>query len=132
MSPTGTNRKNKETNDKGLTNTQSPCKVLKFKKKWVKVIVRRERGQKPMKTKKANRFYSDIENDRVQRHRRIASTMFNEDVINMGRVLVLFAFTSQMGKQYPTDAWRFWDIYHTVLKGTEYEYFNRSLINQSE
>ena len=33
MSPTGTNRTNKETNDKGLTNTQSPCKVLKFKKK---------------------------------------------------------------------------------------------------
>jgi hypothetical protein len=41
--------------------------------------------------KKANRFHSDIANDRVQRHRRIASTMFNEDVINMGRVLVLFA-----------------------------------------
>jgi len=32
MSPTGTNRTNKETNDKGLTNTQSTCKVLKFKK----------------------------------------------------------------------------------------------------
>jgi hypothetical protein len=55
--------------------------------------------------------------------------MFNDGVINMGRVLVLFAFTSQMGQQYPTDAW---DIYHTVLKGTEYEYFNRSFINQSE
>jgi hypothetical protein len=37
-----------------------------------------------------------------------------------------------MGQQYPTDAWKFWDIYHAVLKGTEYEYFNRSLINQSE
>jgi hypothetical protein len=44
--------------------------------------------------------------------------MFNDGVINMGRVLVLFAFTSQMGQQYPTDAWKFWDIYHTVLKGT--------------
>jgi hypothetical protein len=32
----------------------------------------------------------------------------------------------------PTDAWRFWDIYHAVLKETEYEYFNRSLIHQSE
>ena len=107
--------------------------MLKFKKKWVKVIVRRGAWSKTYENrKKANRFHSDIENDRVQRHRRIASTMFNEDVINMGRVLVLFAFTSQMGKQYPTDAWRFWDIYHTVLKGTEYEYFNRSLINQSE
>jgi hypothetical protein len=48
--------------------------------------------------------------------------MFNDGVINMGRVLVLFAFTSQMGQQYPTDAWKFWDIYHAVLKGTEYEY----------
>jgi hypothetical protein len=62
----------------------------------------------------------------------VASTMFNDGVINMGRVLVLFAFTSQMGQQYPTDAWKFWDIYHAVLKGTEYEYFNRSLIHQSE
>jgi hypothetical protein len=47
----------------------------------------------------------------------------------MGRVLVLFAFTSQMGQQYPTDAWKFWDIYHAVLKGTEYEYFNRSHVS---
>jgi hypothetical protein len=54
--------------------------------------------------------------------------MFNDGVINMGRVLVLFAFTSQMGQQYPTDAWKFWDIYLAVLKGTEYEYFNRSFI----
>jgi hypothetical protein len=38
--------------------------------------------------------------------------MFNDGVIKMGRVLVLFAFTSQMGQQYPTDAWTFWDIYH--------------------
>jgi hypothetical protein len=45
---------------------------------------------------------------------------FNEGVINMGRILVLFAFTSQMGQQYPTNAWKFWDIYHAVLKGTEY------------
>ena len=37
-----------------------------------------------------------MENDRVQTNRRIASTMFNDGVINMGRVLVLFAFTSQM------------------------------------
>jgi hypothetical protein len=43
--------------------------------------------------------------------------MFNDGVINMGRVLVLFAFTSQMGQQYPTDAWKFWDIYHAFLKG---------------
>jgi hypothetical protein len=55
-------------------------------------------------------------------YRRIASTMFNDGVIKMGRVLVLFAFTSQMGQQYPTDAWTFWDIYHAVLKGTEYAY----------
>ena len=73
-----------------------------------------------------------MENDRVQTYRRIASTMFNDVVTNMGRVLVLFAFTCQMGQQYPTDAWKSWGIYHTVLKGTEYEYFNRSLIHQSE
>jgi hypothetical protein len=74
---------------------------------------------------KANRYHSDMENDRVQTYRRIASAMFNDGVINMGRVLVLFAFTNQMGQQYPMDAWRLWDIYHTVLKRTEYEYFNR-------
>jgi hypothetical protein len=73
-----------------------------------------------------------MENDREQTYRRIASTMFNDGVINMGRVLVLYAFMSQMRQQYPTDAWKFWDIYHTVLKGREYEYFHRSLINQSE
>ena len=56
--------------------------------------------------------------------------MFNDGVINMGRVLVLFGFTSQMRQQYPTDAWKFWDIYHAVLKGKENEYFNRSLIHQ--
>ena len=72
-----------------------------------------------MKTeKRANRYHSDMENDRVQTYRRIASTMFDDGVINMGRVLVLFAFTSQMGQQYPTDSWKFWDIYHAVLKGT--------------
>jgi hypothetical protein len=86
-----------------------------------------------MKTeKRANRYHSDMDNDRVQTYKRIASTMFNDGVINMGRVLVLFVFTSQMGQQYPTDAWKFWDIYHAVLKGTEYEYFNRPLIHQSE
>ena len=86
-----------------------------------------------MKTeKRANRYHSDMDNDRVQTYGRIVSTMFDDGVINMGRVLVLFAFTSQMGQQYPTDAWKFWDICHAVLKGTEYEYFNRSLIHQSE
>ena len=86
-----------------------------------------------MKTeKKANIYYSDMENDRVQTYRKNASTMFNDGVINISRVLVLVAFTSQTGQQYPTDAWKFWDIYHTVLKGTEYEYFNRLLIDQSE
>jgi hypothetical protein len=86
-----------------------------------------------MKTeKKANIYHSDIENDRVQAYRRNASTRFNDGVINISRVLVLVAFTSQTGQQYPTDAWKFWDIYHAVLKGTEYEYFNRSLIHQSE
>jgi hypothetical protein len=82
--------------------------------------------------KRANIYYSDMDNDRVQTYRRIVSTMFNDGVINMGRVLVLFASTSQMGQQYPTDARKFWDIYHAVLKGSEYEYFNRSLIHQSE
>jgi hypothetical protein len=86
-----------------------------------------------MKTeKKANIYHSDMENDRVQAYRRNASTRFNDGVINISRVLVLVAFTSQTGQQYPTDAWKFWDIYHAVLKGTEYEYFNRSLIHQSE
>jgi hypothetical protein len=70
-----------------------------------------------MKTeKRANRYHSDMDNDRVQTYRRIASTMFNDGVINIGRVLVLFAFTSQMGQQYPSDAWKFWDIYHAILK----------------
>jgi hypothetical protein len=86
-----------------------------------------------MKTeKRANIYHSDMDNDRVQTYRRIVSTMFNDGIINMGRVLVLFAFTSQMRQQYPTDAWKVWSICHAVLKGTEYEYFNRSLIRQSE
>ena len=45
-----------------------------------------------MKTeKRANIYHSDMDNDRVQTYRRIVSTMFNDGVINMGRVLVLFA-----------------------------------------
>ena len=84
-----------------------------------------------MKTeKRANIYHSDMENDRVHTYKRIVPTLFNDSVINMGRVIVLFAFTSQMGQQYPTDALKFWEIYHAVLKGTEYEYFNRSLIHQ--
>ena len=50
--------------------------------------------------KRANIYHSDMENERVQRYRRIMSTMFNDGVINMGRVLVLFAFMSQMGQHY--------------------------------
>jgi len=84
-----------------------------------------------MKTeKRANIYHSDTENDRVQTYKRIVSTMFNDGVINMGRIRVLFAFSSQMGQQYTTDAWKFWDIYHAVHKEQEYEYFNRSLIHQ--
>jgi len=41
-----------------------------------------------MKTEKKANIYSDMENDRVQTYRKIASTMFNDGVINMGRVLV--------------------------------------------
>jgi coenzyme F420-reducing hydrogenase alpha subunit len=33
--------------------------------------------------KKANRYHSDMDNDRVQTYRRIVSTMFNDGVINM-------------------------------------------------
>ena len=77
-----------------------------------------------MKTeKKTNIYHSDMEKDREQTYRRNASTMFNGGASNISRVLVLVAFTRQTGQQYPTDAWKFWDIYHTVLKGTEYEYF---------
>jgi hypothetical protein len=84
-----------------------------------------------MKTeKRANRYHSDMENDRVQTYRRIASTMFDDGVINMGRVLVLFAFTSQMGQQYPIHG-SFGTFTMPFIKG-QYEYFNRSLIHQSE
>ena len=40
-----------------------------------------------MKTeKRVNIYHSDMENDRIQRYRRIASTLFNDGVINMARV----------------------------------------------
>ena len=97
--------------------------------RWV--IVRGGVVKSLWKQKKANRYHSDMDNDRVQTYRRIVSTMFNDGVINMGRVLVLFAFTSPMGQQYTTDAWKFRDIYHTVLKGDRIRIL-RSLINQSE
>jgi hypothetical protein len=49
-----------------------------------------------MKTeKKANIYHSDMENDRVQAYRRNASAMFNGGIINISRVLLLVAFTSQ-------------------------------------
>jgi hypothetical protein len=51
--------------------------------------------------KRVNIYHSDMENDRVQTYRTIVSTMFNDGVFNMDRVLVLFAFMSQMGQQYP-------------------------------
>jgi glutamine cyclotransferase len=82
------------------------------------------------KEKKANIYHSDMEKDRVQTYRRIASTMFNDGVINMGRVLVLFAFTSQMGQQYPTDAWKFWDIYDLKGHNTNTS-IDRSFTNQN-
>ena len=79
--------------------------------------IKQWRGQKPMKTeKRANIYHSDMENDRVQTYKRIVSTMFNDDVINMGRIIVLFAITSQMEKQYPTDAWKFGTFTMLLIK----------------
>jgi glutamine cyclotransferase len=82
------------------------------------------------KEKKANIYHSDMDKDRVQTYRRVASTMFNDGVINMGRVLVLFAFTSQMGQQYLTDAWKFWDIHDLKGHNTNTS-IDRSFTNQN-
>ena len=73
-----------------------------------------------------------MENDRVQTYRRIASTMFNEGVINMGRILVLFAFTSQMGQQYPMDALKFGTFTILFLQGQNTNTsIDRSFTNQN-
>ena len=43
--------------------------------------------------------------------------MFNDGVINMGRVLVLFAFTSQMGNSTPPMRGSFGTFTMSFLKG---------------
>jgi hypothetical protein len=53
------------------------------------------RVQKPMKTeKRANIYHSDMDNDRVQTHRRIASTMFNDGsfCVSIGQLFMKWSF----------------------------------------
>ena len=99
--------KNKVNKNNEMLN-QNSCKVFKNGYYLAGVV------KKPVKTdNKANRYHSSMVNDRVQTYRMIASTMFNDGVINMGRVLVVSAFTGKMGQQYPTDAWEFSYIHHS-------------------
>ena len=73
-----------------------------------------------MKTEKKGKYISFRNGQRridVQTYRRIVSTMFNDGVINLGRVLVLFAFTSQMGNSTPPMHGSFGTFTMPFLKG---------------
>ena len=61
-----------------------------------------------------------MEHDPVRIYQRVVDSLFSDGIINMGRVLVLFAFTKQLCRQCPEETPFIWSIYHRALKDTPY------------
>lgn len=51
---------------------------------------------------------------------RIVSTLFNDGVVNIGRILTLFLFTRQLFRKYPNYAQRLWSVYHRTVDGLNF------------
>ena len=52
----------------------------------------------------------------LQIYERIVSTLFNDGIINPGRLLTLYLFTRKLCRQNPVYAQRMWLIYTQTLK----------------
>lgn len=48
---------------------------------------------------------------------RVVSTLFNDGVVNFGRLLTLFVFTRELCRKYPDDAQRLWCVYQRAIDG---------------
>lgn len=46
---------------------------------------------------------------------RVVSTLFNDGVVNFGRILTPFVFTRGLCRKYPNDAQRLWCVYQTAI-----------------
>ena len=63
-------------------------------------------------------------------YQRVVSSMFNDGVVNLGRILTLFVFTRQVCEQFPDQARVIWETYHEAVRGTGYEDIGYRSTNQ--
>lgn len=52
----------------------------------------------------------------LQIYERVVSTLFNDGIINPGRLLTLYLFTRKLCRQNPAYAQRIWSIYTQTLQ----------------
>ena len=65
----------------------------------------------------------------VQSYTHIASTFFNDGIINKGRVIVLFCLTKIVAQRYPQQRVYIWSIFENVIEGLGYDtYLQRARI----
>ena len=62
-----------------------------------------------------------MEPDPVRIYQRVVESLFDDGIINMGRVLTLYVYTKQFSHQNQQHTDRIWEIYRQALKGTGYE-----------
>ena len=62
-----------------------------------------------------------MDNLPVRIYQRVVESLFDDGIINMGRVLTLFVYTRQFCHQNPQHTDRIWEMYRQALKGTGYE-----------
>jgi len=55
--------------------------------------------------------------DCVTVYHRIVSTMFEDDIVNVGRLYALYVFTQTYCAQYPHRACDIWTAYNRVVEG---------------
>jgi hypothetical protein len=70
-----------------------------------------------------------FEMDCITVYHRIVSTMFQDGIVNAGRLYVLHVFTQTYCAQYPDRVCEFWTAYYRVVEGLRYV---PSLTNQQQ
>ena len=70
-----------------------------------------------------------FEMDCITVYHRIVSTMFQDGIVNAGRLYVLHVFTQTYCTQYPDRVCEFWTAYYRVVEGLRYV---PSLTNQQQ
>ena len=61
-------------------------------------------------------LYVEMDDITLQIYERVVSTLFNDGIINPGRLLTLYLFTKKLCRRHPTYAQRMWLIYLKTLE----------------